>query len=127
VKILLDENFPLQLYRRLRERGHDAEHIIALGQRGLPDSALRERLAAEPLVFVTNDTEFESLAGDCRAQVLISRLPQRLPTAQRVDICLKALEVFLERKPEGRLFDLMPSGEVVAWETRAQKTDRNGR
>lgn len=31
---------------------------------------------------------------------------------------MKALEAFLERKPEGRLFDLMPSGEIVAWEIR---------
>jgi hypothetical protein len=28
VKILLDENFPLQLYRLLRESGRDSEHII---------------------------------------------------------------------------------------------------
>jgi predicted nuclease of predicted toxin-antitoxin system len=116
VKLLLDENFPLSLYRRLREKGYDAEHVIALGQRGVPDSVLRERLAKEALVFLTNDTEFEQLADDIRAQVIISRLPQRLPTAQRVDICMKALEAFLERKPGGRLFDLMPSGEIVAWE-----------
>lgn len=86
MKVLLDENFPLSLHRRLREKGYD--------------------------------TEFEQLADDIRAQVIISRLPQRLPTAQRVDIWMKALETFLERKPEGRLFDLMPSGEIVAWEIR---------
>lgn len=63
MKVLLDENFPLPPYRRLRERGHDAEHVIVLGQRGMPDSALRERLAKEALVFLTNDTEFEQLAG----------------------------------------------------------------
>lgn len=38
MKILLDENFPLPLYHRLRAAGHDAEHIIVLGQRGIPDS-----------------------------------------------------------------------------------------
>ena len=31
MKILLDENFPLPLYHRLRAAGHDAEHIIVLG------------------------------------------------------------------------------------------------
>ena len=41
MKILLDENFPLPLYHRLRAAGHDAEHIIVLGQRGIPDSAIR--------------------------------------------------------------------------------------
>ena len=57
MKVLLDENFPLPLYHRLRASGHDAEHIIVLGQRGIPDSAIRQRLMAEELVFLTNDTE----------------------------------------------------------------------
>jgi len=118
LKILLDENFPLPLplHRRLREKGYDAEHVIVLGQRGMPDAALREQLAKEALV--SNDTEFEQLAGDIPAQVSISRLPQRLPTAQRVEIWLKALDAFLQRKPQGSLFDLMPDGEIVAWEIR---------
>ena len=116
MKILLDENFPLALYRRLRERGYDAEHVIVLGQRGMPDSALRQRLAREQLVFLTHDTEFEQLADDWLGQVIISRLPQRLPTSERVAIWIKALEAFLQGKPEGKLFDLMPDGEVVAWQ-----------
>ncbi len=116
MKILLDENFPLPLYRRLREKGYDAVHVIALGQRGMPDSALRQRLAAEERVFLTNDTEFEDLAADYRAQVIISRLPQRLPISQRVEIWLKGLQAFFERKPAGKLFELMPNGDIVAWE-----------
>ena len=123
MKLLLDENFPLSLHRRLRQKGYDAEHVIVLGQRGMPDSALRERLAKETLVFLTNDAEFEQLADDIRSQVIISRLPQRLPTAQRVDIWMKGLETFLERKPEGRLFDLMPNGEIVAWEIRPLRAE----
>ncbi|MGH7271924.1 MAG: hypothetical protein ACREJ3_15955 [Polyangiaceae bacterium] len=42
--------------------------------------------------------------------------------ASAVDIWLKALEAFLQRRPEGKLFDLMPSGEVVAWEIRSAKS-----
>jgi predicted nuclease of predicted toxin-antitoxin system len=116
VKILLDENFPLQLYRKLREAGYDAEHIIVLGKRGMPDAELRQRLTQETLVFLTNDTEFEDLAAECRAQVIISRLPQRVAIAQRVDVWLKALQEFLERKPTQKLFDLLPDGRIVAWE-----------
>lgn len=55
MKFLLDENFPLPLYHRLRDKGYDAEHVIELGQRGVSDAILRERLAAEELVFLTND------------------------------------------------------------------------
>ncbi len=47
MKILLDENFPIQLYRRLNEAGHDAEHIITLGLRGVSDDEIRRRLATE--------------------------------------------------------------------------------
>jgi hypothetical protein len=84
----------------------------------MPDSALRRRLANEEFVFLTNDTEFGELAGDYRAQVIISRLPQRLPTSPCVEIWLKALEAFFERKPDGKLFDLMPNGEILAWGNR---------
>ena len=37
MRILLDENFPIQLHRRLRDTGHEADHIIALGLRGISD------------------------------------------------------------------------------------------
>lgn len=118
MKFLLDENFPLPLYRRLREHGHEAEHLIVLGKRGIPDAEIRVRLASEELVFLTNDTEFEDIPADLRSQVIVSRLPQRLPTAERVELWLKALDRFIERRPAERLFDLLPSGEIVAWEIR---------
>jgi hypothetical protein len=114
VKVLLDENFPLPLYHRLRAAGHDAEHIV-VGQRGTPDSAIRQRLMAEELVFLTNDTEFEDHPADYRAQVVISRVPQRLPTTRRVEIWFGALEGFLKAKPAGRLFDLHENGEITEW------------
>lgn len=116
MKFLLDENFPLPLHRRLLQEGFDADHVIALGLRGVSDAELLRRLRAEPLVFLTNDTEFEDAAGKCLAQIIISRLPQRLPIAQRVDICVKALADFREQEPTQRLFDLMPDGRIVPWE-----------
>lgn len=115
MKFLLDENFPLQLYRRLLETGHEAEHIIALGQRGAPDALLRDRLVAEVLVLLTHDTGFEDLPLECRSQVIVSRVPQRLPIAERVEIWAGALERFAREGPTERLFDLFPPGEIVAW------------
>lgn len=116
MKVLLDENFPLSLYRHLREKGFDAEHVIELGQRGMPDSALRARLEREELVFLTNDTEFENIPADLRSQVVVSRLPQRLPTARRVELWTKALEQLASRQPAQRLLEITPDGELVAWE-----------
>ena len=118
MKILLYGNSPLPLYCRLRAAGHDAEHIIVLGQRGLPDSVIRQRLAAEDIVFLTQDTEFEDLPADYRAAVIISRVPQSLPTQERIAIWFEALERFLANPPAGKLFDLLESGEVVTWEIR---------
>jgi len=126
VKILLDENFPLALYRKLRDAGKQVEHIIALGQRGVTDAVLRNRLATEELVFLTQDAEFEDIPADFRSQVIISRLPQRLPVRERVEIWFAALEKFQERNPKERLFDLLPSGEIIAWEIRELGRVRRG-
>jgi hypothetical protein len=120
VKLLLDENFPLQLWRRLREAGHDVEHLITSGQRGLPDGVIRERLNHEDdLVLLTRDTDFEELGTSTRGRVIISRVPQGLPIARRVDVWLRALEPFLARPPSGRLFDLLADEEIVSVEPRS--------
>jgi len=47
--------------------------------------------------------------------VVISRVPQRLPTTRRVEIWFGALEGFLKTKPAGRLFDLHETGEITVW------------
>ncbi len=52
MKIVLDENFPLALVRSLREEGREVEHIILLGLRGAPDSAIIERLNSKSLSFL---------------------------------------------------------------------------
>ena len=70
MKMLLDENFPLQLYRRLRLSGYDVEHIIVIGQRGISDSAIRERISKEELVFLTQDSEFEKIPIGHRGMIL---------------------------------------------------------
>lgn len=120
MRILLDENFPIQLYRRLQETGHSAEHIIALGLRGLPgDDDIRRRLAVEAdLVFLTQDTEFAELPSDTAATVIISRVPQAMPIALRVELWLHAIEDFLRNSTEEKLFEVLPDGRVVAWRVR---------
>lgn len=55
---------------------------------------------------------------DYAGKVIISRLPQRLPIAERVEIWFKALQRFLERESPHKLFDLLPDGQIVAWEIR---------
>ncbi len=116
MKILLDENFPLPLYHRLRSTGHDVEHIIVLGLRGLRDSELRKRIATEDLVLLTQDTEFEDVSVDIRGKVIISRVRQNLPIQQRVELWFGAIERFIGRLPSQKLFELLETGEIVPWE-----------
>jgi len=50
--------------------------------------------------------------------VVISRVPQQLPTTRRVEIWFGALEGFLKAKPAGRLFDLHETGQIIEWTIR---------
>jgi predicted nuclease of predicted toxin-antitoxin system len=121
VRILLDENFPLQLHRRLLASGHEAEHIIPLGLRGVADADIRRRLATEAdLLFLTHDTEFAELAPSAPSTVMISRVPQALPIARRVELWTTAIEGFLRDPLPGNLFEILPDGAVVAWRTLEQ-------
>lgn len=116
MRILLDENFPIQLYRRLQEAGHAAEHIIALGLRGMPDADIRRRLAVEAdLVFLTQDTEFADLPPATAATVMISRVPQAMPIARRVELWLGAIDEVIRRPGPEKLFEVLPDGRVEAW------------
>jgi len=115
LRFLLDENFPVQLHRRLIAAGHHADHIITLGLRGLPDDQIRQRLLEEPdLVFMTQDTEFEDLAAGTRATVIISRVPQHLRIADRVELWANTIDAFVAQAPSGKVFELLPDGSLVA-------------
>lgn len=67
--VLLDENFPLGLLRRLQADGVVAEHIITMGWRGASDARIRERLGDEDVIFLTQDDDF--LSGPGVASVVV--------------------------------------------------------
>jgi predicted nuclease of predicted toxin-antitoxin system len=124
VNILLDENFPLQLYDQLRKRDVRVEHIL-LQERGIPDSAIRERLTADSqLLLLTQDTEFLDLDFECRGQVIVSRVRQGLPIRVRVEMWLRGLEAFVAERPPGTLFELIEPGRIVPWEVHRATTRR---
>ena len=50
MKVLLDENFRLRLLHVLRSSGIEADHFITLGWRGLPDSAIRDRVKGQDVL-----------------------------------------------------------------------------
>lgn len=49
---------------------------------------------------------------------MISRVPQSLPIAERVEVWSHAISAFLEQPSAGKLFELLPDGQVVEWEVR---------
>jgi hypothetical protein len=53
---------------------------------------------------------------DFRSQVILSHVPQRLPIQDRVLMWRQALSRFVERQPAQRFFEILPSGDLVAWE-----------
>lgn len=116
MRLLFDENFPLALYHRLRRQGLDVEHIVASGQRGLPDSAIIGRLRQEPdLVFLTQDLDFWSVEG-LAARVIVSRVRQSRRIDERVELWAAALELFLAAPPPERFFELLDDGTLVPFE-----------
>ncbi len=113
MRVLLDENIPLRLYRRLREGNLDVEHF-ALDRRGISDAEIIQRLTDhDDLVLVTQDRDFEQVRILRGGRVIISRLSQSLPIDERVRIWDDALTTFLASPPEGTLFELDASREVT--------------
>lgn len=118
MKILLDENFPLALYRRLTADGEDVEHIITLGWRGAPDRRIRDRLVEKHLLFLTQDEDF-LLDEPTEALVVVSRVRQARRLAERVEVWRTTiLDLTQNPRPERR-FELMDDGSLVGWEQKS--------
>ena len=105
------------LYHRLRSARHDVEHIIVLGQRGIKDREILKRLEAEEIIFLTQDSEFLDRPTGYPGAVIVSSVRQAMAIQDRVQIWAAAIEGFLARRPTGKLFELLETGEIVAWET----------
>ena len=113
--ILLDENFPLALYSRLRREGFQAEHIL-LGQRGILDSRIMARLEKEELLFLTQDEDFVEATPDCKATIIWSRVTQSIPTDRRVEIWMAAISEFFSKKWEEKFFEVYDDGKLQPYE-----------
>jgi len=111
VKILLDENFPLALVRELEKTGREVDHVITLGLRGAPDSAIIERLKSEEILFLTQDQEFLELSLT-RSVVIVSHVNQSLPIGIRVQIWADAVHEYFTRKQRARIFELYDDGNL---------------
>jgi hypothetical protein len=71
-------------------------------------------MTSNELVLLTNDKEFADRPRFYRGRVIVSRVPQRIKTADRVE--LGALVAFLATPPPGDRFELLESGKIVPLE-----------
>ena len=55
MKFKLDENLPLELLQDLRQRGHQADHVIDEGLRGVCDEELMAKVKHDGRVLLTMD------------------------------------------------------------------------
>jgi len=115
MRILLDENFPLALVRRLQREGYHTDHIILLGMRGTADRAIVTLLDSEDILFLAHDQEFFELAQS-RSRVIVSRVTQSLPITARVEIWCKAIFDYFSRDWHETIFEVLDDGELHPWE-----------
>jgi predicted nuclease of predicted toxin-antitoxin system len=59
MKILLDENVPVDLLPLLRSAGHTAESVNFIGWKGVKNGDLLARALAEYELFITRDKDFD--------------------------------------------------------------------
>jgi predicted nuclease of predicted toxin-antitoxin system len=86
MKLLIDNQLPMQLAVHLRARGHDCDHVYELGMDEADDKEVWNRAIREGRVLVSKDEDFVHLAnrpgdagrliwvrmGNCRNTVLIA-------------------------------------------------------
>lgn len=61
MKFLVDAQLPPALAGWLQERGHDAEHVFAIGMVAATDAAIADHAEATGAVLVTKDEDFTAL------------------------------------------------------------------
>jgi predicted nuclease of predicted toxin-antitoxin system len=61
MKFLIDAQLPPALCGWLRERGHEAVHVLEIGMVAASDAAIAERAEAEGAVLISKDEDFVTL------------------------------------------------------------------
>ena len=107
-RFLVDNQLPAALARWIREKGADAEHVLALDLAQSPDLTIWQRAVATGAVIVSNDEDFAQLTlvrpepvavvwlrfGNCRTPVLLASVERVWPEILRqLDSDARLIEV----------------------------------
>ncbi len=114
MRALLDENIPLGLARQLRADGWEVDHPILSGRRGLPDAHFAALVEHESdVVFLTQDSDFELATSPALGQLVVSRVRQTRPLAQRLEIWAAAFESLRVAPRLERRLKLLDDGRLI--------------
>lgn len=94
MRFLVDNQLPPSLAQWLRDRGHDAAHVLEAGCERLDDRGLWSAALAEDRIVISKDEDFLYLAnlsevdgrflwvrlGNCRNEALIAAFSKSLST-----------------------------------------------
>ncbi len=108
-RFLIDNQLPSALARWLHARGHEAEHVLALGMGQTADTLIWQHAARTGAVIVTKDEDFAQLTilrpegvrvvwlrvGNCRTVVLLATFERLWPEIVRqLDAGAGLIEVY---------------------------------
>lgn len=96
MRLLIDNQLPVALARRLSELRHDAQHVVQVGLDEAADVDVWRRATADRRVVVSKDEDFVYLAnrpgdqgrviwvrlGNCRRAALVSAFERALPAIE---------------------------------------------
>jgi predicted nuclease of predicted toxin-antitoxin system len=84
MRLLLDNNLSRSLAQRLRDAGHDTEHVHDHGLQAAPDTVVLQRAREHDQVLISADTDFGTLlartGADKPSVILIRRSSARRAT-----------------------------------------------
>ena len=110
-RFLIDEDLPLSLSHSLRQKSHTAEHVIELGQRGVPES----RVFAAPKSTKPSSYPGTRTSGTCcsfpwgsHGGIVVVRFPSATPSRVVVEAVAEALTTIEEAVFAGALMVVEP-------------------
>jgi len=99
MKILVDENVPQKIARRLRESGHQVEYAT----RSIEDKQILEIASKQNALLITSDKDFERLVLHERRPtfgIVLLRISARIPIEHRAQIVVNMLNKYQEKLRE---------------------------
>ncbi len=105
-KFLVDEDMARSTAVALRQAGHEAQDVRDVGLRGHSDQEVFDRAQTQGAILVTADKDFANILRfplGSHAGIIVSRVPDRLPTQRVNEELLQALARLEGQKLEGVL------------------------